>query len=146
MEREEIINTTRKAVKNPFAKIHQTASANDGTLSDETRNEMMKDAIRELRDNIQKSYNTEINDIVKIAEFYGFRVFVDNTFSGKPQVVIDYEDDNIVGVYDIEQDAFEQDIFPDYLVKVLNEWIADNRFVLKEMWAKKKIISIPEWV
>jgi hypothetical protein len=46
-------------VKNPFAKIHQTASINGGTLSNETRKEMMKDAIRELRANIQMAYNAE---------------------------------------------------------------------------------------
>ena len=42
--------TARKAVKNPFAKIHQTTAANGGSLSDEIRKEMMKDAIRELHD------------------------------------------------------------------------------------------------
>lgn len=60
MEREEvIIKTTRKAVKNPFAKVHQAAVKSGGNLSDETRKRMMKEAVRELRNNIQTVYDTE---------------------------------------------------------------------------------------
>ena len=48
-----------KAVKNPFAKVHQTAVESGGNLSDETRKRMMKEAVQELRDNVQTAYDTE---------------------------------------------------------------------------------------
>ncbi len=54
MGKEETTTGTRKAMKNPFAKIHQVAINNDGTLSEETRKKMMKEAVRELRGNIQE--------------------------------------------------------------------------------------------
>lgn len=38
-----------KAVKNPFAKVHQAAVESDGNLPDETRKRMMKEAAHELR-------------------------------------------------------------------------------------------------
>ena len=53
MEKEETIKIARKAVKNPFAKIHQTALANGGALPDEKRKAMMEDAICEVRANLQ---------------------------------------------------------------------------------------------
>ena len=45
----EIIRTNRKAVKNPFAKIHKEALKNNGYLSDDERKKMMKEAINELQ-------------------------------------------------------------------------------------------------
>lgn len=63
MEREEvIIKTTRKAVKNPFARVHQAAVESGGNLSDETRKRMMKEAIYELR-NMANKNNGEYDDI-----------------------------------------------------------------------------------
>lgn len=48
-----------KVVKNPFAKVHQAAVESGGNLSDETRKRMMKEAVHELRDNVQTAYDTE---------------------------------------------------------------------------------------
>ena len=59
MEKEEAIKIARKAMKNPFAKIHQTALANGGTLLGETRKEMMEEAIREVRTALQADDDVE---------------------------------------------------------------------------------------
>ncbi len=53
MEKEKTTKTARKVVKNPFAKIHQAALANGGPLPSEVREEMMEDAIREVRTTLQ---------------------------------------------------------------------------------------------
>ncbi len=45
----------RKAIKNPFAKIHQAAIDNGGSLPDSVRKEMMKEAVAELYRNKQDS-------------------------------------------------------------------------------------------
>jgi len=42
----------RKAIKNPFYKIHMAAIENGGDLPEEKRKEMMKEAISELRQNL----------------------------------------------------------------------------------------------
>lgn len=50
-----------KIIKNPFAKIHQTAIDNSGFLSDDARKKMMRAAIEELRGNTEKLYDVEIS-------------------------------------------------------------------------------------
>lgn len=83
--------------------------------------------------------------MTKIAEFYGFEVFVDSTFSGEPQVVVNYNEDGLEGHYDIINNKFTDIVFPKYLFDVINEWISDNIQLLKQMWADKKIITVPNW-
>ncbi len=46
-------NMNRKAIKNPFAKIHQAALDNGGSLPDDVRKKMMKEAVTELKNNSQ---------------------------------------------------------------------------------------------
>jgi len=43
----------RKAIKNPFYKIHAVAMENGGDLPEEKRKEMMKEAILEIREALQ---------------------------------------------------------------------------------------------
>lgn len=45
-------STNRKAIKNPFYKIHVAAQECGGTLPEEKRKEMMTEAIAELRENL----------------------------------------------------------------------------------------------
>jgi len=52
-------NTKRKAIKNPFAKIHQAALENGGSLSEDVRKKMMKDAIEEMQQYKQSVTNTD---------------------------------------------------------------------------------------
>ena len=59
MKKEETIKIARKAVKNPFAKIHQTVLANGGALPDEVKKEMMEEAIREVRTTLQADNDVE---------------------------------------------------------------------------------------
>ncbi len=54
---------SRKAIKNPFAKIHQAAINNGGFLSDEVRKKMMKEAINELRCKTRLLYDTEEHSV-----------------------------------------------------------------------------------
>ena len=67
----------------------------------------------------------------EIARFYGFTVSMDNTFTGNPNIFIDYEEDNIRGHFDLEKGEFTDAVFPQYLVKVIMEWIGDHIQVLK---------------
>ncbi len=52
-------NTTRKAFKNPFAKINKAAIENGGSLPDDIRKKMMKEAIEELKHQKQEIYEEE---------------------------------------------------------------------------------------
>lgn len=54
-------NTTRKAIKNPFAKIHEAALNNGGSLPDDVRKKMMGEAIKEIRDSTQVVYTVKSN-------------------------------------------------------------------------------------
>lgn len=81
----------------------------------------------------------------KIAEFYGFEVFMDSTFSGEPQIFINYSEDNIKGHYNIEKGIFEDVEFPNYLIDVICDWISDNIQLLKKMWSSRTILAVPEW-
>lgn len=81
----------------------------------------------------------------EIARFYGFTVSMDNTFTGNPNIFIDYEEDNIRGHFDLEKGEFTDAVFPQYLVKVIMEWIGDHIQVLKAMWNEKMITELPDW-
>ena len=81
----------------------------------------------------------------RIAEFYGFKVHMDDSFSGELHIVIDYEEDGYKDIYYLKAGAFDRHVFPDYLVEVVKEWIADNIELLMEMWTEKRIITVPEW-
>ncbi len=56
-------NTKRKAIKNPFAKIHQAALENGGTLPDDIRKKMMSDAIDEMQQYKQSITDTETSSM-----------------------------------------------------------------------------------
>lgn len=81
----------------------------------------------------------------EIARFYGFKVSVDSSFSVTPNVMFDYEDDDIEDIYDLEEEQFSKNIFPKYLRDVVQEWLADNLQSLKDMWANKEIVMLPDW-
>ncbi len=53
--------SNRKVIKNPFAKIHQAAIDNGGSLSDTERKKMMREAIEKLN-NIKLDKTTNKND------------------------------------------------------------------------------------
>ena len=81
----------------------------------------------------------------EIARFYGFVVFMDNNFGGSPNVFIDYEEDDIKGHYDLVKGEFTDVEFPDYLIRVIAEWINDHIQVLNAMWNEKMITKLPDW-
>lgn len=83
--------------------------------------------------------------MAKIAEFYGFEVFVDSTFPGEPHVIVNYVEDGLRGHYDITKNEFTDVIFPKYLFDVVNDWMSDNMQLLKQMWTDRKIITVPNW-
>lgn len=93
--------------------------------------------------NLKWKGDTEI--MSKIAEFYGFEVYVDDSFSGEPQIFIDYSEDSISGHYNIKDEKFVDVVFPNYLIDVICDWIGDNIYVLKKMWLEKTVLSVPEW-
>ena len=83
--------------------------------------------------------------MAQVAQFYGFKVFMDNKFEGKPEIYVEYEEDDIKGYYDLETGEFENVVFPYYLIDVIKEWICDNMTLLKRMWSEKRLLEIPEW-
>ncbi len=54
-----VTTSNRKAIKNPFAKIHQAAIDNGGSLSDTERKKMMREAIEELHQKKQALFDKE---------------------------------------------------------------------------------------
>ena len=81
----------------------------------------------------------------EIARFYGFVVFMDKSFTGSPNVLIDYEEDNIKGHYDLNKREFTDVEFPKYMIKVIMEWINDHIQVLNAMWNEQMITKLPDW-
>ena len=81
----------------------------------------------------------------EIARFYGFTVSMDNNFEGSPSVLIDYEEDNIRGRFDLEKEQFVDGDFPQSMLRVIKEWIGDHIQILKAMWSEKQITVLPDW-
>ena len=53
------VTSNRTAIKNPFAKIHQAAIDNGGSLPDAVRKKMMREAIEELHQKKQALLDVE---------------------------------------------------------------------------------------
>jgi hypothetical protein len=87
----------------------------------------------------------EVNYIVEIARFYGFAVSMDNSFSGSPNILIDYEEDNIKGHYDLVSGEFTDVEFPKSMKRIISEWLEDHILLLKAMWNEKTLTKLPDW-
>ncbi len=83
--------------------------------------------------------------MAQVAEFYGFKVFIDNDFEGSPNILVDYEEEHLRGHYNLEKCEFTDIVFPEYLIMVIQDWISDNINALKKMWEQKTISVLPEW-
>ena len=81
----------------------------------------------------------------EIARFYGFTVSMDNNFEGSPNVLINYEEDNIKGHYDLENGGFVDGEFSQSMTRVIKEWIEDHIQILRAMWYEKQIAELPDW-
>ena len=81
----------------------------------------------------------------EIARFYGFTVSMDNSFKGTPGIVIDYKEDHLKGYYDIQNDVFTNDNFPQNMKRVIIEWLEDHIQTLRAMWNEKTIVQLPDW-
>ena len=88
---------------------------------------------------------SEDNDITEIARFYGFSVLMDNSFEGRPNILIDYVDDNIKGHYDLISGEFTDGDFSKCMIRIISEWLDDHIQLLKAMWDEKTLTMIPDW-
>ena len=81
----------------------------------------------------------------EIARFYGFTVLMDDRFEGSPNILINYEEDNIKARYDLEKEKFTDGDFSQCMLRVIKEWIADHIQTLRAMWSEKQITVLPDW-
>ena len=80
----------------------------------------------------------------KIAEFYDFEIYMDNSFNGEPKVTVNYIDEDVIGNIDIETGKVEGG-FSKYVLPVLIEWYDEHRDLLLKMWNSHSIEILPAW-
>ena len=80
----------------------------------------------------------------KIAEFCDIEIYMDEEFSGRPAVDVNYLDDDVQGSIDLEQGVIKGN-FSKYVLPVIEAWLKEHREMLLGMWKEKKIDLIPAW-
>ena len=91
------------------------------------------------------TYNSRgIKAMKKIAEFCDVEIYMDERFSGRPAVDVNYLDDDVQGSIDLEKGVIKGD-FSKYVLPVIEAWLGEHREMLLGMWKEKKIGLIPTW-
>ena len=80
----------------------------------------------------------------KIAEFCDVEIYMDEEFSGRPSVDVNYLDDDVQGSIDLNSGIVRGD-FSKYVAPVIVAWFEENKDLLRQMWEEKRIGLIPAW-
>ena len=81
----------------------------------------------------------------EIASFYGFTVSMDNAFEGTPNILIDYNEDDIHAHYDLDKNEFTDGNLNASMKRIIREWLDDHVLLLRAMWDERTITSLPDW-
>jgi len=82
--------------------------------------------------------------MTKIAEFCDVEIYIDESFSGKPSVDVNYLDDDVYGKIDLENSLIKGN-FSKYVRPVIEAWLREHKELLLQMWNDHQIRQIPAW-